>query len=46
MLARLDRAVDVRAKAGEDMLAQIIAGDWDAFFALFDACLLYTSRCV
>ncbi len=37
MLARLDRAVDVRAKAGEDMLAQIIAGDWDAFLALFDA---------
>ena len=37
MLARLDRAVDVRAKAGEDMLAQIIAGDWEAFLALFDA---------
>lgn len=36
MLARLDRAVDVRAKAGEAMLAQIIAGDWAGFLSLFD----------
>ncbi|HMO77151.1 MAG TPA: hypothetical protein PKD99_14990 [Sphingopyxis sp.] len=37
MLARLDRMVDVRAKAGEEMLAQIIAGDWPGFLSLFDA---------
>jgi len=37
MLARLDRAVEVRARAGEDMLAQVIAGDWDGFLSLFDA---------
>jgi hypothetical protein len=37
MLARLDRAVEVRARAGEEMLAQIIAGDWDGFLSLFDA---------
>ena len=36
MLARLDHAVDVRAKAGEAMLAQIIAGDWFGFLSLFD----------
>src|SRR3546814_17146102 len=37
MLARLDRVVEVRAQAGEDMLAQVIAGDWDGFLSLFDA---------
>jgi len=36
MLARLDRAVDVRALAGEAMLAQIIAGDWAGFLSLFE----------
>lgn len=36
MLARLDRAVDIRARAGEAMLAQIVAGDWAGFLALFD----------
>ena len=36
MLARLDRAVDIRARAGEAMLAQIVAGDWPGFLALFD----------
>src|SRR3546814_12204054 len=36
MLARLDRVVEVRAQAGEDMLAQVIAGDWDGFLSLFD----------
>jgi hypothetical protein len=36
MLARLDRAVDIRARAGEAMLAQIIAGDWTGFLSLFD----------
>jgi hypothetical protein len=36
MLARLDRAVELRARAGEAMLAQIIAGDWAAFLTLFD----------
>ena len=36
MLARLDRAVDVRTKAGEAMLAQIIAGDWAGFLSLFE----------
>lgn len=36
MLARLDRMVDTRARAGEEMLAQIIAGDWAAFLTLFD----------
>lgn len=35
MLARLDRAVDIRARAGEAMLAQIIAGDWAGFLSLF-----------
>src|SRR3546814_13942244 len=37
MLARLDRVVEVRAQAGADMLAQVIAGDWDGFLSLFDA---------
>ena len=36
MLARLDRMVETRAKAGEEMLAQVIAGDWPGFLALFD----------
>jgi hypothetical protein len=36
MLARLDRMVETRAQAGEEMLAQIIAGDWPGFLALFD----------
>ena len=36
MLARLDRMVETRAKAGEEMLAQIIAGDWPGFLGLFD----------
>ncbi|QCB54272.1 hypothetical protein E5675_07380 [Sphingopyxis sp. PAMC25046] len=37
MLARLDRMVETRAKAGEEMLAQTIAGDWPGFLSLFDA---------
>ncbi|BBB07941.1 hypothetical protein [Sphingopyxis sp. EG6] len=37
MLARLDRMVETRAEAGEDMLAQSIAADWPGFLALFDA---------
>jgi hypothetical protein len=37
MLARLDRMVETRAKAGEEMLAQIVAGDWSGFLSLFDA---------
>ena len=37
MLARLDKMVETRAKAGEEMLAQIIAGDWPGFLSLFDA---------
>ena len=37
MLARLDRMVETRAKAGEEMLAQVIAGDWPGFLSLFDA---------
>lgn len=36
MLARLDRMVETRAEAGEAMLAQVIAGDWTGFLALFD----------
>lgn len=36
MLARLDRMADVRARAGEEMFAQIIAGDWAGFLSLFD----------
>lgn len=36
MLARLDRMVETRAREGEEMLAQIIAGDWPGFLALFD----------
>jgi hypothetical protein len=36
MLARLDRMVETRARAGEDMFAQIIAGDWPGFLSLFD----------
>jgi len=36
MLARLDRMVEIRADAGEDLLAQLIAGDWGGFLALFD----------
>mgnify|MGYP001570155438 CR=1 FL=1 len=37
MLARLDKMVETRARAGEEMLAQIIAGDWSGFLTLFDA---------
>jgi len=37
MLARLDRMVETRARAGEEMLAQVIAGDWTGFLTLFDA---------
>lgn len=37
MLARLDQMVENRARAGEEMLAQIIAGDWPGFLSLFDA---------
>ncbi len=37
MLARLDQMVETRARAGEDMFAQIIAGDWPGFLSLFDA---------
>lgn len=37
MLARLDKMVETRARAGEEMLAQIIAGDWAGFLSLFDA---------
>ncbi|MBR2174521.1 hypothetical protein [Sphingopyxis sp.] len=37
MLARLDKMVETRARAGEELLAQIIAGDWPGFLALFDA---------
>ena len=36
MLARLDKMVDVRARAGEAMFAQIIAGDWAGYLSLFD----------
>ena len=36
MLARLDRMVETRAREGEEMLAQIVAGDWPGFLALFD----------
>lgn len=36
MLARLDKMVETRARAGEEMLAQIIAGDWPGFLTLFD----------
>lgn len=36
MLARLDRMVETRARDGEEMLAQIVAGDWAAFLTLFD----------
>lgn len=36
MLARLDRMVETRAEAGEEMLAQIVAGDWPGFLTLFD----------
>lgn len=36
MLARLDKMVETRAQAGEEMLAQIIAGDWPGFLSLFD----------
>jgi hypothetical protein len=36
MLARLDQMVETRARAGEDMFAQIIAGDWPGFLSLFD----------
>jgi len=36
MLARLDKMVETRAQAGEDMLAQIVAGDWSGFLSLFD----------
>lgn len=35
MLARLDRMVETRAREGEDLLAQIIAGDWPGFLSLF-----------
>ncbi|KTE19388.1 hypothetical protein ATE67_15510 [Sphingopyxis sp. H050] len=37
MLARLDRMVETRARPGEEMLAQIVAGDWPGFLSLFDA---------
>jgi hypothetical protein len=37
MLARLDRMVETPAEAGEEMLAQIIAGDWPGFLSLFDS---------
>ncbi|MBB6425422.1 hypothetical protein [Sphingopyxis sp. JAI128] len=37
MLARLDKMAETRAQAGEEMLAQIIAGDWPGFLSLFDA---------
>lgn len=37
MLARLDRMVETRAREGEEMLAQIVAGDWPGFLSLFDA---------
>lgn len=36
MLARLDQMVETRARAGEEMFAQIIAGDWPGFLSLFD----------
>lgn len=36
MLARLDRMVETRARAGDEMLAQVIAGDWPGFLSLFD----------
>ncbi len=36
LLARLDRMVETRAREGEEMLAQIIAGDWPGFLSLFD----------
>ncbi|APZ98139.1 hypothetical protein BWQ93_06345 [Sphingopyxis sp. QXT-31] len=36
MLARLDRMVETRAEAGEEMLVQIVAGDWPGFLTLFD----------
>ena len=36
MLARLDQMVETRARAGEDMFAQVIAGDWPGFLSLFD----------
>lgn len=37
MLARLDRMVETRAREGEELLAQTIAGDWPGFLSLFDA---------
>lgn len=37
MLARLDKMVETRAREGEEMFAQIIAGDWPGFLSLFDA---------
>jgi len=37
MLARLGKMVETRARAGEEMLAQVIAGDWPGFLSLFDA---------
>ena len=37
MLARLDKMVETRARAGEEMLAQVIAADWPGFLSLFDA---------
>lgn len=36
MLARLDRMVETRARAGEEMLAQVIASDWPGFLSLFE----------
>ena len=41
MLARLDKMVETRAPKrgewpGEEMLAQIVAGDWPGFLSLFD----------
>ncbi|WP_422061660.1 hypothetical protein [Sphingopyxis sp.] len=35
MLARLDKMVETRAREGEEMLAQVIAGDWPGFLSLF-----------
>lgn len=37
MLARLDQMIEVRARGKEALAAQLIAGDWPGFLALFDA---------
>ncbi|HEV2599419.1 hypothetical protein [Sphingopyxis sp.] len=44
MLARLDRMVETQAKAGKEMLAQTIAGDWPGFLSLFDAAQAASGR--